>query len=153
MMLAVAALAADDPGGWTSAKWGMSDDQILQAIPQAARLDPPEKVNHARVHIPAFDLAGAQFHVYFIPDQVGLAGVILSAKEPDEGLDALFRHLQELLVQKYGRPWTAGVDQTTDLQWSLPTTTITLSMVRIPAIKMQMLSLSYKKKSADLDKL
>jgi hypothetical protein len=37
-------LAAADPGGWTVARWGMSPDQILAAIPGAVRLEHPEKL-------------------------------------------------------------------------------------------------------------
>ncbi len=153
LALSVAAVAADDPGGWTAAKWGMTDAQILQAIPAATRLDPPEKVNHARVHIESFDLAGAIFHVYFVPGKDGLENVILSPRKPDEGFASLFQRLQELLVQKYGRPWISTEDRTTELQWSLKTTTLTLSLSRIPAIDMEILTLQYKKKSADLDKM
>ena len=154
MLAAGCAMAADDPGGWTAARWGMTDAQILQAIPEAPRLDPPEKVNHARVHIEAFDLAGAIFHVYFVPGKDGtLDSVLLSPQQPAEGFVYLFQHLQELLVQKYGRPWTSKEGATSELQWSLKITTISLSLASIPAINLQILTLQYRKKSADLDKM
>ena len=156
MILATAAVlvAADDPGGWTAAKWGMTDEQILQAVPAATRLDPPEKFNHARVHIPSFDLAGSRFHVYFIPGPAGqLDQVLLSAEPCDAGYDVLFQQLQELLVQKYGRPWSSAEGNTTEFQWSLKTTTITLSRTKNQAINIEFLHLQYSKKSADLDKM
>ncbi len=158
MMLALAAadtLAADDPGGWTAAKWGMTGAQILTAFPgQAAPLDPPDSVNHAHVQIREFDLAGAAFRVYFVPDKDDhLASVLLTpSKPPASGNEAMFQHLQELLVEKYGHPWSSTVGGRTQLQWSLKTTTITLSLAHI-AGGLTFLSLGYRQRSADLDKM
>lgn len=157
MLLAGATLAADDPAGWNGAKWGMTEEQILQALPgQAVRLDPPEKFNHARVHIPTLDLAGASFHVYFVPDEKGgLNSVLLSPeKEPPIGFDFLFQSLQNLLVEKYGQPWVSTEGHNTEIRWSLKTTTITLSRIKFPEFpNLQIISLQYKRKDPDLDKL
>ena len=153
IMAAAAAAQPADPGGWTAAKWGMSDAQILAAIPAATRLDPPDAGAH--VHIKSFDLAGAAFHVLFQTDQDGrLQAVLLSpVGDPAEGIDYLFQTIQNLLVEKYGRPWTSTEAHETEIQWSLKTTTITLSRVKFPGIDIQILNLHYKRKSADLDKM
>jgi len=40
-LLAVGAFAqnaADDPGGWTKAKWGMTEAEIKAAFPQATQM-------------------------------------------------------------------------------------------------------------------
>ena len=153
VMIAATAMAADDPGGWTAAKWGMTDAQILAAIPSATRLDPPDAGAH--VHIKSFDLAGAAFHVLFQSDKDGrLQAVLLSpVGDPAEGIDHLFQTLQHLLVEKYGRPWTSTEGHETEIQWSLKTTTIALSRVKFPGMDIQILNLHYKRKSADLDKM
>ncbi len=149
--------AADvpDPGGWTTAKWGMSEAQILAAVPGAVRLDPPDKVNHAAVHMPTYDLAGVAFHVYFVPGSDGkLESVLLNpVGEPAEGFESVYQRLQNLLVEKYGRPWNSTEGSTHEMQWSRPTTTIALSLIRLPAIKMAMLHLQYKLRSTELDKM
>jgi hypothetical protein len=74
-------------------------------------------------------------------------------KPPSQGIDYLFQELQNLLVEKYGRPWTSSEGHQTEIQWSLKTTTITLSRVKFPGISIQLLDLQYKKKSANLDKM
>jgi len=150
------AQAADDPGGWTGAKWGMSADQILQALPdQAVRLNPPEKYNHATAHIPSFQLAGASFHVYFIPDNDGhLKSVVFSPLDVTrEGLDFLFQRLQNLLIEKYGRPWKSTEQANTEIQWTFKTTTIILSRTQVKDFGTQFVSLRYKQKESDLDKM
>ena len=160
MMIAAVVQAADDPGGWTAAKWGMTDAQILQAIPAATRLDPPEKNTHAGVQIESLELSGKDFHVLFVPDSKGLLNSVLlvpAAKYEGRGLDGLFKDLEQLLVEKYGRPWitNAGKElkQTVD-QWSLKTTTIILSLAWSPlAPEMQIITLQYRRKAADLDKM
>jgi len=157
MMLVLAAIATgadtQDPGGWTAAKWGMTDAQVLAAIPVATSLDPPDAGAH--VHIKSFDLAGAAFHVLFQADKDGrLQSVLLSpVGTPAEGINYLFQNLQNLLVEKYGRPWTSTEGHGTEIQWSLKTTTITLSRVKFPGIDIQILNLHYKRKSVDLDKM
>jgi hypothetical protein len=156
MLAAVATFAAEDPGGWSKAKWGMSDEEILAALPgQAVRLDPPEKYLGSRVHIPSFELAGSEFEVHFVPDKAGrLSSVLLSpVGTPSEGFDYLFQSLENLLVAKYGRPWKSTEARSERIQWSLKTTTITLSRSKFPGFDIQILNLQYKVRPADLDKL
>ena len=144
---AALAAAADDPAGWTTAKWGMTAEQILAAVPQAQRLDPPEK-NGARVHIPELDLAGGQFHVYFVPDKDGLLrAVVLTTPitPPPAGFDSLVQNLQNLLVEKYGRPWKSDGEVATEFEWSFATTTITLSRMKFEG-KTLSVTLRYRKK-------
>jgi hypothetical protein len=153
LMMATAFIAADDPGGWTAAKWGMTDAQILQAVPTATRLDPPDADAH--VQIKSFPLAGSDFHVLFQSDKDGrLQAVLLSPiGTPSEGFDYLFQNLQNLLVEKYGRPWSSTEGHQTKIQWSLKTTTITLSQAKFPGIDIQILNLHYKRKDPDLEKM
>jgi len=150
-IFAAALSAADDPGGWTAAKWGMTDAQILAALPgQAVRLDPPEKLNRSSVHIPELDVAGTKFHVYFTPDKDGLLSSVLFSPigSPAQGLDAVFQELQNLLVDKYGRPWKTDEQGNSEIQWSFPTTVITLSRIKVSGFGTQFVHLQYKRKVA-----
>jgi hypothetical protein len=151
---AAAAFAADDPGGWTKAKWGMTDDQILAAFPgQAVRLDPPDAGAH--IGIKTFDLADSPFDVRFLSDAAGLRKVVLTAlSQPSPRLDALFQDLENLLVDKYGRPWKSDEAGDTDFQWSFPTTTITLGRTKVSGFGTQFVSLIYaKRQPSSSDKL
>ena len=154
MMSLLTAVAADDPGGWTAAKWGMTDDQLLAAFPgQAARLDPPDAGAH--VHIKPLQLSGADFHVLFQSDKDGrLTSVLLSPiGQPPQGYDLLFQSLQNLLSEKYGRPWKSDSADKTEFQWSLKTTIISLSRIQIAGLSPQIINLHYRQKPADLDKM
>jgi hypothetical protein len=155
-MLPLLALAADDPAGWSKARWGMTDQQIIDGFAgQAVRLDPPDKVNGARVWIESLDLAGTNFQVYMVPDKDGrLSSVLLSPRDLADGTDSLFQTLGELLVQKYGRPWKTGEeDGITEEQWTFSTTVVTLTRGKLPMTKTRIVNIQYRKKSPDLDKL
>jgi hypothetical protein len=149
LLAAAAAFAADDPGGWTKAKWGMTDAQILAAFPgQAVRLDPPDAGAH--IAIKAFDLAGSPFYVRFLTDpESGLNRVVVHAPHlSSERLDLLFQNLQNMLVEKYGRPWKSAEFGESELQWSFPSTTITLGRTKVTGFGTQFLTLIYVKRVA-----
>jgi hypothetical protein len=88
-IVAVAGLAqnpADDPGGWTKAKWGMTEDQIKAAFPDAAQIP---SVN-PRLVLPAYNINPDRFEVVFWFDASGaLQEVALSDKFSVEGLKRL----------------------------------------------------------------
>jgi hypothetical protein len=130
--LAAALSAADDPGGWTAAKWGMTEAQLRDAFPAQ-----PVSV----------ELAGTTFHVRFISTKDALTQVKLDPVEPvKQGLDSLFQDLQNMLVEKYGRPWSSTEGPTSELQWTFKTTTISLSRVRLSGFGTQFVFLTYRKK-------
>lgn len=148
-MLAVAADDRIDPSGWTKAKWGMTDADILQAFDgDAVRLATPEKVSGIRINvaIEQIEITGVKFKALMIPAPDGkLKNVLLSPRKGEQEDPSLFRRLQDLLVRKYGRPWLNTVDHTTDAQWTLPTTVITLTMTSLPAMNF-CVSLKYAQK-------
>ena len=187
-MMSAAAVAADDPAGWSAAKWGMSDAEILHAIPAATRLDPPEKVgmsaeqsaqlaklrndlrrmrgqpelpaepvhgNQVLAHVAVpVELARTKFRALMVPDQAGrLASVLLSPIHQTDATVALFESLEQLLVQKYGRPWTTRDGDSAEIQWTIKTTVITLTRWHSPMTGTLHVSIQYKRKSADLDKM
>jgi hypothetical protein len=146
--------AAEDPAGWTAAKWGMTDAQILQALPgQAVPLDPPQIHGLARVQIKSLDLAGTKFSVTFVSDEKGCLSSVLLHPSDKGPLDSLFQTLENMLVEKYGRPWSSNADHETKIQWSLKATTITLSHLKYPGLPVEILNLQYKRKDPDLDKM
>jgi hypothetical protein len=158
MMLTAAvtsAADADDPGGWTKAKWGMTEAELLAAFPgQAARLDPPDKNTGCRVVIKDFTLSGVNFQVYMMPDPDGrLSSVLLQPAKSDDQTDQLFQDLQNLLVQKYGRPWKTAEGNNAEIQWTFKTSTVTLARTRFPGFTTQLVHVRYAHKDPDLDKM
>ncbi len=143
------ALAAADPGGYLAARWGMTPDQVLAAIPEARELTSPLpsrtfKEDVARIGIPQITLGPDQAQVFFLINaQAGLYRVMIQPATAD--MDA-FRRIEALLVQRYGRPWHRAGETTTQSQWSFPATTITLSYSYIPAIRFRSLWLTYERR-------
>lgn len=71
-IVAVAGLAqnpGDDPGGWTKAKWGMTEDQIKAAFPDAAQVRFFRETN--RLGLPAYNIDRIRFEVVFGFDASG----------------------------------------------------------------------------------
>jgi hypothetical protein len=151
-------LAADDPAGWTAAKWGMSPDQVIAALGPGAKLLPSGVVSLD------LDLAGVKFGAGAHFDKDGhLETVDLLPSSLADASDALFRNLEELLVEKYGHPWkTTEEKNVTQDQWTFATTVVTLTRERHPMI-IELLgekspgaltvNIEYKRKSPDLNKL
>jgi len=144
--------AADDPGGWSKAKWGMSEPQLADAFgPGIVRLDPPDKVSGIPVLLAVdLDLAGSPFRAKLILDKYGkLSSVLLQPRQTDACGAYLFQSLQNSLVEKYGRPWKSEAGMSTDLQWSLATTVIHLSLAQEKQLGFCLLTLQYKHKPVD----
>jgi hypothetical protein len=144
-----------DPGGWSYARWGMTDAQILDASSgQARRLEGviPDKQRSfdgaiAAVGVPSLDLTRQDTgRIFFIcaPDS-GLEEVKVQLADPSP--DA-FDRLEAALVQKYGRPWSSSAVQERQSQWTFPTTVITLQRLDIRSIGFRSLWLSYARRQA-----
>lgn len=147
LIAATAACASDDPAGWTRARWGMTAADLAAVFPDADRR-PPEK--DAILAIDSIDLAGARFRVVMYPDAGGgLAEVHLGVTPPEAGTDALFQTVENLLADKYGRPWQSTESDTTTLQWTFPTTTIQLRRLRLRGATRSIVDLIYMKRSQD----
>jgi hypothetical protein len=155
LVAGVAGAHVQDPGGWSKAKWGMTEPQLLAAFgPEIVRLDPPQKIGDTPVHLTVqpFELARFQFRAYLVPDKTGrLASVLLAPIHDADSTDALFETLEQLLVQKYGRPWSTTGAGTLELQWTCGQTVITLLRARF-FTPQTYVTIHYKLKSG-LDKL
>lgn len=156
IVFAIGALAAaDDPGGWTRAKWGMTEDQVITAFGgEVTRFAKPDSANGARIGIERLDLSGTTFKVYMSMDAGGkLERVLLSPIDPKAATDGLFQSLQELLVEKYGRPWVTKEGRITDVQWTVGSTVIQLTRADLALINMRIVSVQYRRRSPDADKM
>lgn len=74
-IVAVAGLAqnpVDDPGGWTKAKWGMTEDQIRTAFPDADQV----KLSSTHLGLPAYNIGLIRFVVAFEFDASGGLGTV-----------------------------------------------------------------------------
>jgi hypothetical protein len=167
MALAAVLVASDDPGGWSKAKWGMTEREILKAFDgQVKRFGKGEPRHRAGVGIDALEVAGVKFNVsmgfgtedkletvLFEPaDQMMHSLAVELGRVPAQVLadetDDTVQRVKNLLIQKYGRPWEFAdpVTGSSDLKWTFPTTEITLSRLdsRIPGRARQVLmSLTY----------
>jgi hypothetical protein len=151
--LATLAVAADDPGGWSKAKWGMTDDEILKAFDgQVKRFDKVDAYQKARVGIESLEVAGVKFKVYMSPGPDDkLEHVLFTPISRDDNDDHTFQALENLLVQKYGPPWRSDDDRSeTELQWSFATTIISLTrrtLPHLPGMQVQyFVNLMYKRR-------
>ena len=61
---------AEDPGGWTKAKWGMTTAELQQAFPQAVVYN--KRQSGPALNIPDDEINGQRVHVSF---EVGAEGL------------------------------------------------------------------------------
>lgn len=150
--------AADDPAGWTSAKWGMSPGQVQAAVPAAAAI-PPEKFvagATATLGIPALQLGPTTWSVFLLFGPTGLDRVMLRPADRADVSQAEYLRLENLLAQKYGRPFERRIykEGIASAQWSFATTTVSLQLTDYrPRVQLVTLWLEYARKSPDTDKL
>jgi len=138
-------VGANDPGGWSRAKWGMTESQLLEAG-IATRLKHPDRLKDGtplNIGVESVAIGQVNFKAGFAIDpETGLRAVYLEPVSRDDFNEAVFGVVEELLVEKYGKPWNRdSVDQ-----WSFPTTKITLRLHSVPAIHFQWLSLVYERR-------
>jgi hypothetical protein len=149
MLAALFAGAADDPGGWSKARWGMTSAELSAAFGADAH-----RADDGRLVVD-FALANVPFNACMNLDKGGLLEAIgFSPVEMSKETDALYLNLQDLLVQKYGRPWKSSEEMgITKLQWTFPTTLITLTRMKLPNTDLRIVSLSYKRLAPDSNPL
>jgi hypothetical protein len=154
-MMPLLLFAAEDPGGWTKAKWGMSSAEIIKLFEgDAIKEDLPAGSTFGRISIPAYEVVGTKFYVLLITDKDDrLDHVSMRPVAMADCTDQLFQSLEELLVQKYGRPWKSDESGTTEFQWTFATTVITLSRTKSSITGAALLSVSYKRRAPGFDKM
>ena len=169
MAIVIFPVASDAQGpadveGWRSAKWGMSEAEILEAFKgEARRLDEPvgfSKEGQATVGIPDYSIDGAWYRVLFIFDGQGKLNAI-NIRPREKGSEGIYRSLEKLLMEKYGplsyknEERKRGGDKNWTARWNFPKTVISLRYIYegpLPNV-IQWVILHYQPRSKEADKL
>jgi len=123
-----------DVEGWRGARWGMTEDQILKAFEgEAVRLEEVQIYHrrYASIGIKDFEISGHKFYVHFLMDnkEKTLRQVNIRAKEETlGGIKVVFKSLEQLLVEKYGKPSFENEEEDSGkIVWKFPSTVIELT--------------------------
>ena len=156
--------AKDDVQGWRSARWGMTEEEVLAAFPnEAKRLEKPEKygIVIATVGIKKLQVAGSDFVVHFSFDteKKRLKQVNLKPDPASKSLNVMLPTLERDLTEKYGKPdfasnqapRVAGMKVMTR-SWKKGATRIELKYVYDPDTNFELLIVAYRPVSASGDK-
>jgi hypothetical protein len=137
--------AADDPkniAGYGKTAWGMTPDQVLNAVaPGAERLEKPLKFKTGlgMITIKEVQIGVAIFSAIFIFDEPGqkLRQVNLTSFEKkDAEISALsFSSIEKSLAEKYGAP--IYKEEGRVASWKLPKTSIDLRQSNFPGVVTQ----------------
>jgi hypothetical protein len=111
LLVPLAAVAEAPPAGprpWPALRWGMTEEEVLRAMPgQAARLDPPERLADGRVVAVGLEhlaIGGVDFRVRFVFAEGRLAVVSLKNYPERLASDADHDRLKALLAAELGPP-------------------------------------------------
>ena len=154
VLLQSSAAASEDPGGWTKAKWGMTDAQIEAAFPgQVRHYEKPaawDSGMYADIYIPHVKVGSDSFEARFQMD--GSTKKLVQVVLTKEGKDASFASLdavEDMLATKYGPPSETHKSQTTvkgmEYDWTFPTTRIAASYTDLFVAKL--LIINYRQRS------
>jgi hypothetical protein len=168
-MVAAMAIASAQPTppdlkGWTSTTWGMTEDEILAALPgQAVHLTGPAGARTyanrtAAIGIESLVIGKDDFHVDFLMDREGKLDRVMIGLNTRSPSVLTFEGLEALLTEKYGTATITDKTQEQGLKrtckWIFPSTVIQLLFWDVRALKMHIFSLVYEKNTGkDLVKL
>ena len=100
-----------DVFGWQSARWGMSNEDIVRVSGSRLKKLPKSEVflgMHVDYVIPEFDLQGKKFTVYFQIDDATnkLSQILIRLNEQKSRVPRkeIFNSLESLLTREYGKP-------------------------------------------------
>lgn len=143
---------ADDPGGWSKAKWGMTEAQLADAFGPANIVREPLAGGATAPGVDV-EIDGRPFRAVFGLKDGKLSGVSLSPRQDKDRTAFSFQSIVDLLVEKYGRPWKSETGQmlrTVEYQWTLPTTVISVSFTTAPGLSdTAILNLHYARRHSD----
>jgi hypothetical protein len=132
-----------DPKGWRDARWGMTEEQILEAFRgQANRLAERMRTRgsalHTSVGIEHLDVDGTDMLVRFYVDNVDNRLELVKMEPADRNFceaapATFFERMEPLLVRKYGQPATRANPKrepwratTGTAVWNFPSTILQL---------------------------
>lgn len=112
---AAAARLLDPAAAWRDARWGMTADEVLKAVPQARRLDPASRLADGKVV--AVELAplaqdGLDWRVHFVFEDGRLALVSLKNLPARLATSADYDAVRARLARETGAP---GEDRSADV--------------------------------------
>ncbi len=141
-----------DTKGWNKTVWGMTEDQVLAALPGLAKrqagpeADRPFRGLITPIIIDTVEIDGTPTRVRFRFDPATreLVQVHLEPTRPQDQTEDVYQRLELLLITKYGRPWRSSSAETRITLWRLPSSLITLRLSTARAINFRSLSITYE---------
>lgn len=158
-----------DVNGWASARWGMTNEAILETFPgQAKRLEKRDQYKgtppaYAEVGIEDFEILGQRYKIRFQMDQETdrLISILIQFQDTkNAGARVHFSSLEKALTEKYGRAIYRDEKETPDRRiggvllegsatwsamWKFPSTVIELRYLELRSIKLHHLTVKYEK--------
>ncbi|MCK5833724.1 hypothetical protein KAH81_08650 [bacterium] len=128
------AIEPKDVHCWDKAKWGMTEDQIVEAFSKRAERHQKNKYKHfySTVRVKGFSFGKREYRadMLFDNDSGLLEGINLRAQD-EKFLNVVdeFKILSKLLQTTYGNP---SEKTRTEMVWTFPSTTIRLKYTTIP---------------------
>ncbi len=136
-LLFVLLAGATDPTGWSKARWGMTEAQVLEAFPgQAVRVNEPipactyTQEHSAPIAIHDVPIGSTKYLACFFFVGGKLSSVSLHPPDSADNTEAEFDRVEALLVEKYGKPWQLRDKDQSESRWSLKTTRIQVYVLR-----------------------
>jgi hypothetical protein len=143
-------LLAEKLDGWQSAKWGMSDEEILKSIPGSIRDEKVEEFDtvwhgSSGILLPTVPLArGHLFKAYFVKYADRLNYIVFSPLFGEDDHARAFDALEEALTAKYGEPLLSRSRSDQQMRlWRVDQTAIKLESSRVGNV-VRHLSLVYQ---------
>ena len=137
------------PPVWRSARWGMTKPEVIAAFPGeaqqlAARAEFAQGAASSDVTIPAYELDGVKFRVFFGFEAEKLNRIHLSAGKADLDTCSL---IEKALTDKHGAPSQKETTGTSlrgqQMTWKLADQTIVLACAGKPALGFQSVTVDY----------
>ena len=159
--------AQEKLNGWQNTRWGMSLEEVLQALGDKAKI--PRAPRQAKssdeaAYIPSYKVSGCDFRVSFHLHKTTkkLLFVMLKLKRKQAASNC-HHQIRLLLIEKYGQPIFEDKDKRSKKiisvstgEWQVDTTKISLiaAFVKTSKIALDVVVLSYRQMlKSDLDKL
>lgn len=169
----------NDLNGWDEVKWGMSEEEIVKVygnkLVKFNKREHYGKVkpnkDYATMGLEPVEIGGRQFKVTFIMDGTSNKLKAVNVKPLEKlggGSVVLFRSLEEMLVEKYGKPSYQNKEDEPDerlsggvvlegsknyiTKWLLPRTIISLKYLEIRPVKLTLVVIQYKKRDSSRTK-
>lgn len=158
---------SNDVEGWSKARWGMTEDDLLKAFEgQAIRLEQKNyNDSYSTIEIRDIEIGSDHYQVRFLMDnnKKTLSKVLITPLDTDlAAAEIRFKGLEKLLIEKYGQPSFRDDKKEPDTRisgslvhkgsvklttaWNFSSTIIELSYLELRSINMRSLVISYSQR-------